>query len=116
MKILYIPAENVDANVSRSYFVAKGLNKDYEVYRMYWYDNRNRFWQGKKASSLYTLKCFSSSLFRGFKIRKAPDFGYLIHSSVFLNAFIGKLIGRYRAITMMRKHNLKTLKKSSFST
>lgn len=111
MKILYIPAENVNAKVSRSYFIAKGFSTHHEVYKVQWQDNRNRFWEGKKASSLYTAKCFINSLFSSFKIQKSTDFGYTVHSSVFLNAFIGKIIGNYNAIKLMRSYNLKRLKK-----
>ena len=111
MKILYIPAENVNAKVSRSYFIAKGFSSNHEVYKIKWQDNRNRFWEGKKASSFYTAKCFINSLFSFFKIQKSNDFGYTVHSSVFLNAFIGKIIGNYSAIKLMRNYNLNQLKK-----
>ncbi|MCB9173548.1 MAG: glycosyltransferase [Flavobacteriales bacterium] len=111
MKILYIPAENVKAKVSRSYFMAKGLSSSCELYKIYWYDNRNRFWEGKQPSSIYTAKCFLKSLFSRIKVEKSDDFGYNVYASVFLNAFIGKLIGRYIAIKLMRKYNLKTLNK-----
>lgn len=111
MKILYIPAENVSAKVSRSYFIAKGFSTHHEVYKIKWQDNRNRFWEGKKASSFYTAKCFVNSLFSFFKIEKSNDFGYTVYSSVFLNAFVGKIIGKYSAIKLMRSYNLKRLKK-----
>lgn len=111
MKILYIPAENVKAQVSRSYFIAKGFSTHHEVYKIFWYDNRNRFWEGKPASILYTASCFLKSILTSFKIEKSSDFGYNVYGSVFLNAFIGKLIGNYRSIRLMRRHNLKTLKK-----
>ncbi len=111
MKILYIPAENLKAQVSRSYFVAKGFSTHHEVYKIFWNDNRNRFWEGKPASTLYTARCFFKSILASFKIEKSSNFGYNIYGSIFLNAFIGKLLGNYRSIQLMRHYNLKTLKK-----
>ena len=111
MKILYIPAENVKAQVSRSFFVGKAMSTRHEVYRVRWFDNRNRFWEGKSPSSWYTFKCFIKSYFQSFRIERSSEYGFDVHSSVFLNAFIGKIIGTYYSIKVMRSHNLKTLKK-----
>lgn len=111
MKILYIPAENVRAKVSRSYFVAKGFSTNNEVYKVFWYDNRNRFWEGKPPSVIYTVSCFFKSLFTSIKVKKSNDFGYDVYGSIFINAFIGKVLGKYSALKMMRSYNLKTLKK-----
>ncbi len=111
MKILYIPAENVKTHVSRSYFIAKGFSSHHDVYKVFWHDNRNRFWEGKPASPLYTAQCFIKSLFTLIRVEKSNDFGYTVFGSVFINAFIGKIIGNYRSIRLMRQHNLNTLKK-----
>jgi hypothetical protein len=111
LKILYIPAENVQVPVSRSYFIAKGFSKQNEVYKIAWYDNRNRFWAGKPASSIYTAWCFLKSLFARFDVKKSDDYGYKVYCSVFINAFIGKIIGKYFAIQLMRNYNKRTLKK-----
>jgi hypothetical protein len=110
LKILYIPAENFKVKVSRSFFIGKEFSKKNEVYNVFWYDNRNRFWEGKNPSALYTLICFIRSYFSTIRIEKANDFTYNVHASVFINAFIGKLIGSYTAIKWMRRHNRKTLK------
>lgn len=111
MKILYIPAENVEAQVARSYFFAKAFSKHHEVYKVHWYDSRNRFWKGLEPSSFFTFICFIKSLFRSTKIFKSNDFGYQVNTSLFLNAFAGRIIGNYRALNWMRKYNKKQLAK-----
>tara|TARA_R110001592_G_scaffold294462_3_gene564270 strand:- start:203 stop:1381 length:1179 start_codon:yes stop_codon:yes gene_type:complete len=111
MKILYIPADNITANFSRSYHIAKNLSPHCDLYRVIWDDNRSILWEGKKASSLNGLKCFLNSIFQKDKIVKSSDFGYEVYSSVFISAFVGRIIGKYRALKWMRKYNALTLKK-----
>lgn len=113
MKILYIPAENFSANVARSYFVSKGFGKDNKVFIIHWYDNRNRFWEGKSPSKLYTAFCFIKSLLSRFSIEKIDENRSKIYCSVFLNAFIGKVIGRKNSLQLMRYYNKTTLEKVS---
>jgi hypothetical protein len=111
MKILYIPADNISANFSRSYYIAKNLSTHCDLYRIVWKDNRTAFWEGKSNSPLNGMKCFIGSLFQKKRISKSNDFGYEVYDSVFISAFIGRIIGRYKALEWMREHNKKTLKK-----
>lgn len=111
MKILYIPADNITANFSRSYHIAKSLSLHSDVYRVMWEDNRSILWEGKKASLLNGLKCFIKSIFQKNKVIKSSDFGYEIYASVFISAFVGRIIGKYRSLKWMRKHNKRTLQK-----
>jgi hypothetical protein len=111
MKILYIPADNITANFSRSYHIAKSLSAHCDLYRIIWRDNRSAFWTGNKTSMLNGLECFIQSFFQKKRIVKSPDFGYEVYSSIFISAFIGRVIGKYRALNWMRKHNKSTLKK-----
>ncbi|MCB0401995.1 MAG: hypothetical protein KDD41_07915 [Flavobacteriales bacterium] len=111
MKILYIPADNISANFSRSYHIAKNLSTHCELYRIVWADNRSAFWKGKNVSSLNGLRCFLKSLFQKTRIVQSNDFGFEVYTSVFISAFIGRLVGKYRALIWMRRHNLKSLKK-----
>lgn len=111
MKILYIPADNITANFSRSYHIAKSLSTHCDLYRIIWRDNRNAFWTGNKTSMLNGVVCFIQSFFQKKRIVKSPDYGYEVYSSIFISAFIGRVIGKYRALNWMRKHNKKTLKK-----
>jgi len=111
MKVLYIPADNISANFSRSYHIAKNLSTHCDLYRVMWKDNRSAFWEGKKVSSFNGLSCFLKSFFQKGKIIHSKDFGYEVYASVFISAFIGRLIGKYRALRWMRAYNGKTLKK-----
>ncbi|MCO6499212.1 MAG: hypothetical protein J5I47_02410 [Vicingus serpentipes] len=111
MKILYIPADNITANFSRSYHIAKSLSAHCELYRIMWQDNRSAFWEGKKASALNGAVCFLQSFFQKKRIIKSSNFGYEVYDSVFISAFIGRFIGKYRALVWMRKHNKKTLQR-----
>ena len=111
MKVLYIPADNISANFSRSYHIAKNLSLHCDLYRVIWEDNRSTFWQGKKVSIFNSLKCFLNSLFQKTTVKPSSNFGFDVYSSVFISAFIGRIIGKYSALKLMRKHNLKTLKK-----
>ena len=111
-KILFIPADNIKANISRSYYFAKGLANYSDVYFITWNDYRSVEWLGGKKSKLNTISCFLSSLFTGFKLYKNKDEGFQrVKSSVFIDAIIGRLVGKVNAKKIMRKHNSKSLKK-----
>lgn len=112
LKILFIPADNIKANISRSYYFAKGLANYSDIYFITWKDYRSVEWLGGKKSKLNTISCFFSSLFTGFKIYKNKDEGFQrVKSSVFIDAIIGRLVGKVNAKKIMRKHNSKSLKK-----
>ena len=109
MKILYIPADNISANFSRSYHIGKSLSAHCDLYKVMWVDNRTAFWNGKKATAYNGAICFFKSLFQKNKIVKSNDYGYEVYASVFISAFIGRIVGKYNSLKWMRKHNLKTL-------
>lgn len=112
LKILFIPADNIKANISRSYYFAKGLAKYSDLYFITWNDYRTIEWLGGEKSKLNTIKCFLSSFFVSYKLYKNNEEDFQrVKSSVFIDAIIGRLIGRVNAKKIMRKHNLKSLKK-----
>lgn len=112
LKILFIPADNIKANISRSYYFAKGLAKYSDLYFLTWNDYRSIEWLGGKKSKLNTIKCFLSSFFVSYKLYKNNNEDFQrVKSSVFIDAIIGRLIGRVNAKKIMREHNLKSLKK-----
>lgn len=112
LKILFIPADNIEANISRSYYIAKGLAEYAEVYFVTWKDYRTVQWLGGKLSKLNTFKCFITSLFVRFKLYENKEDGFTrVKCSVFVDALIGRIIGKVNAKKMMRKHNAKTLTK-----
>jgi hypothetical protein len=111
LKILFIPADSIEANISRSYYFAKGLAEYADLYYVTWKDYRTVEWLGGKKTKLNTISCFLSSLFIRFKIFKNKDEDFQrIKCSIFIDAIIGRLIGRVNAKKMMRKHNYKSLK------
>jgi len=112
LKILFIPADNIKANISRSYYFAKGLAKYSDLYFLTWNDYRSIEWLGGKKSKLNTIKCFLSSFFVSYKLYKNNNEDFQrVKSSVFIDAIIGRLIGKVNAKKIMRKHNSKSLKK-----
>ncbi len=76
-----------------------------------WEDNRSAFWSGKKVSNLNSAKCFFKSLVQKNRIIRSSDFGFEVYTSVFISAFIGRLVGKYKALRWMRNHNKKSLNK-----
>jgi len=112
LKILFIPADNIAANISRSYFFAKGLSQFSEVYFVSWHDHRTVQWLGGTPSKLNTFICFLKSLFQPFKIYKKETDSFLrVNCSVFIDALVGRLVGRINGKKLMRKHNSNTLQK-----
>lgn len=110
IKILFIPADNIEANISRSYYFAKGLANYAEVYYVTWKDYRTAKWLGGKLSKINTLLCFFKSLFAKYKLyQKDKESFTRVNCSVFIDALVGRIFGSIRAKKIMRKHNAKTL-------
>jgi hypothetical protein len=110
LKILFIPADNIEANISRSYYFAKGLAEYTDVFFVTWKDYRTKKWLGGRSSILNTLQCFFNSLFAEYKLYKnGTDNFTRVNCSVFIDALVGRIIGRVNAKKIMRKHNEKTL-------
>ncbi len=111
MRVLYIPADNISANFSRSYHIAKNLSLHCDLFRVMWKDNRSAFWQGEGESTFNSLNCFLKSLFQKTSVKKSHDFGHEVYASVFISAFIGRIIGKYTSLRLMRNYNSRTLNK-----
>ena len=112
INILFIPADNIEANISRSYYFAKGLSQFAEVYYVTWKDYRSVQWLGGNLSKLNTIKCFLNSLFAKFKPYKNEEDSFTrVKCSVFIDALIGRMIGKVNGKKIMRKHNTRTLHK-----
>ncbi len=112
IKILFIPADNIEANISRSYYFAKRLSDFAYVYFVTWKDYRTAKWLGGKSSKFNTLLCFFKSLFAKYKLYQKDAEGFTrVNCSVFIDALVGRIIGRITAKKIMRKNNTKTLKK-----
>lgn len=109
MRILFIPADNISANFSRSFYLGKELSKHAQLYRLRWDDHRSAAWSGKKGGAFNTLSCFLSNLFTRISIEPSAEYGFDVHAPIFLNAFIGRVIGGRSALNYMRKHNKKVL-------
>ena len=112
LKILFIPADNITANISRSYFFAKGLSKFSEIYFVTWYDHRSLQWSGGSPSKINTFICFLKSIFQSVNIYQDNRDTFLrIKSSVFIDALVGRFLGKVRGKKIMRNHNSKSLQK-----
>lgn len=106
LKILFIPADSIEAKISRSYFLAKGLSNYCDMYYFIWTDFRSKMWRGEKKSILHTIKCFFQSIVRKHRNYLSEEYGFNVaEAPMFIDAVIGRLIGRIRAKKIMRKFN-----------
>ena len=62
LKVLFIPADGIEVDFSRSYFFAKGLSKHSDLYYVTWKDFRSVQWLGGELSKLNTLRCFQEAI------------------------------------------------------
>lgn len=111
LKIIFIPAESLSVNFSRSYFIYKELSKVNYVYKLSWYDNREVYWKGRKPSKLNTISCFFKSLFQKTSIKNIHGNLHEVKCSIFIDAFIGRILGQMTSKKLMRKYNSVVLKK-----
>lgn len=113
LKILFIPADNLSSNVSRSYFIANNLAKYSELYFITWFNHRSILWEGKKSSYFNTISCFFKSLFRKFSVEPKRDneHFYRVNTSVFIDALVGKIFGNIYTKKFMRNYNEQSLRK-----
>lgn len=113
LKILFIPADNLSSNVSRSYFIANNLAKHSELYFITWFNHRSVLWEGKKTNHFNTIICFFKSLFRFFDIeqKRENEHFFRVNTSVFVDAIIGRIFGNIFTKKIMRIHNGNSLKR-----
>lgn len=111
-KILVIPADSIKNEISRSYFLAKYLAKNNEVYLLRWEDPQSLLFEKKKIAKIETLKCFISSLFQVYKLRptKYNNLKHL-YCSRMLFMVIYRFIGVTNALKLSRFYNSVILKK-----
>lgn len=106
IKIIFIPGDNIDLKISRSYIIAEGLAKYCEVYWIHWYDTRNRDWAGEKNTILNSFKCLFKSFFRFRKIKQTENKNFFKVEQPFLNQYlIKKLLGDKISRILMRSFN-----------
>lgn len=112
MKILVLPADSIENNISRSFFLAKYLAKENQVYIVRWKDPQSLLFKKKEISKFATLKCFVSSLFQRTRIVESNiDSLYYVYTSRLLFMVIYRFIGMINALRLSRFYNKKILTK-----
>ena len=111
-RIIFIPADSIENEVSRSYFIARSLSEQYDVFMLRWYDPQTAIFNNKRSSKLYTLTCFIKSLVSNNRI--VPSVSNNIHFQylpIMTHMVIHKLIGLTWALMLSRWFNRKILRK-----
>ena len=105
-KIIFIPADVIMNEVSRSFFFAKYLSEYYDVYFISRKDPQNAYFQDKKPSKFYTLSCFIGSIFTTTKYSKHKRWNYTVVEIPFMShMIIYRIIGFENALRMCRRFN-----------
>lgn len=111
-KVLVIPSDSIDNEVSRSFYFAKHLSDDYEVYLLKWKDIQSVFFKEEKPSKLTTLRYWLASIFTSIRIEKHPKYSYSwIHLPYMSYMVIYRFIGVARARKLAAKFNQISLNK-----
>ncbi|WP_127128446.1 hypothetical protein [Pseudoflavitalea rhizosphaerae] len=111
-KLLFIPADVISNEVSRSFFFAKYLSEQYDLYFLSRFDPQNAYFEKKKRSKLFTLTCFFKSVFTSTQYDKHQKWGYTVVKIPFMSHMvIHRFIGMVRALKMSRSFNRRSLEK-----
>ena len=111
-KLLFIPADVISNEVSRSFFFAKYLSEEYNLYFLSRFDPQNAYFEKKKRSRFFTLSCFFKSVFTTTSYNKHKKWGYTIVRTPFMSHMvIHRFIGMVGALKISRAFNRKSLKR-----
>ncbi len=107
LRILFLPADSIEPAISRSAYMARGLSRFADVYYLTWHDPRSAGWQGRRPRSWHSMGCVGRTLFRRFCIEQPdPDKGfYRVSSTMLLDAFIHRIVGRVFAAKLKYAYN-----------
>jgi hypothetical protein len=111
-KLLFIPADAITNEISRSFYLAKGLSERFDVYLLFWDDAQNSDFLNVQGNKLYTLKCFFKSLFSKMQIIDHPKYNYkLVKAPRLLILLLYRIVGHKMALRIVRAFNRYILKR-----
>lgn len=110
-RLLFIPADVIRNEVSRSFYFAKGLSEHFDVYFLSRFDPQSAFFENRKRSKLYTLQCFLKSVFSRFSVKKHQKWSYQVVTAPFMSHMVlHRFIGMVAALKFSRRFNKTVLK------
>lgn len=105
-KLLLFPADSIKNGISRSFFFAKYLSDEFDVYRVQWIDPQNGMFQNVKRTKGYTLSCFVKSLNPLIRMRRNPECNFVdVYAPVMTHMVIHRMMGTVLAQKLARSFN-----------
>ncbi len=112
MRMLFLPADSIDAGISRCCCLAKTLATYADVFYVRWYDPRSAAWRGESETAWNTAMSVARSLMQRSRIEKNAILGFSeVWKSVLLDAAWGKLVGPVRAAQAKYAYNGRALQR-----
>lgn len=111
-KILFVPADVIKSEVSRSFYFARFFAEQNELFFLSRLDPQNAYFEKQKISKFYTFKCFLFSLVTSTRFSKHPKWAYTIIEVPFMSHMvIHRLLGMVKALKLARWFNKFQLQK-----
>jgi len=105
-KLLLFPADSIKNGISRSFFFAKYLSDEFDVYRVQWIDPQNGMFLNVKRTKGYTLSCFLRSLNPLIRLRRNPECNFVdVFAPVMTHMVIHRFMGTVLAQKFARLFN-----------
>lgn len=116
-KVLFIPADVIKNEVSRSFYFARYLSDHYDLYFLTRLDPQNAYFEKKKRSKFFTLSCFIKSVFTRTTYSRHDKWGFSVVRVPFMSHMvIHRILGMVNALKVCRKFNGYYLKKVASAT
>ena len=116
-KLLFIPADVIRNEVSRSFYFARYLSEHYDLYFLSRLDPQSAYFEQKKRSKLFTLTCFVKSIFTNTSYSKHDKWNFTVVKVPFMSHMvIHRLLGMVPALKLSRRFNQHYLKKVAKKT
>lgn len=112
LKILFLPADNIEPAISRCAYMARGLAQLADVYYVAWPDPRSAYLRGEQPGKSHTLACAARSLAQRFHVKRptSTEPCYRVSASILLDAILYRVLGRELAAKVKYAYNGRTLK------
>lgn len=105
-RILFIPADVIKSEVSRSFYFARFFAEENELFFLSRLDPQNAYFEKRKVSKFYTLKCFLYSLITSTRFLRHPKWGYEVIEVPFMSHMvIHRFLGMVKALKLARWFN-----------
>lgn len=111
-RLLFVPADVIKNEVSRSFYFAKYLADHYDLYFLSRFDPQNAYFESRRVSKWYTLQCFFKSIFTGFSTTPHERWNYkILHVPFMSHMVIYRILGMVAALKIARWFNGMILRK-----